>query len=287
MKQPIVIIGMHRSGTSLLARILKDIGVFMGKKLQGDHESTYFLDINEWIFQQANASWDNPYNMNYIDDYFIEQTSIRIIRYLKSFRNYEYFGYDKKISLINFNNIKFAWGWKDPRNTFTIDIWKKIFPKLKIIHIYRNPIDVANSLRVREEKVRRKKITLNKLIKDSFLIGNSGFSSSVRTNNIYQGVCLWSEYTEKAFSCIENYDGLNLRYESFLENPKTILSDILSFIEFFPTKHFKADEYFNNFDRTRKNAFLKDQKLVDLFLNTKKDDKINLLMNKCSYDSIL
>ena len=44
-------------------------------------------------------------------------------------------------------------GWKDPRNTFTLDLWLKLFPNAKIINIMRHPLDVSQSLLVRQNKL--------------------------------------------------------------------------------------------------------------------------------------
>ncbi len=35
------------------------------------------------------------------------------------------------------NGLK-AWGWKDPRNTFTLPMWLSIFPKARVLHVLRN-----------------------------------------------------------------------------------------------------------------------------------------------------
>src|SRR5699024_9625556 len=48
--KPIIVVGMHRSGTSLLSRVLSDIGVFMGNDLSINHESSFFQKINIKIF---------------------------------------------------------------------------------------------------------------------------------------------------------------------------------------------------------------------------------------------
>ncbi len=46
---PIIISGMHRSGTSLLSRIIEKTGVFLGKYKQRNNESLYFLQLNRYI----------------------------------------------------------------------------------------------------------------------------------------------------------------------------------------------------------------------------------------------
>jgi hypothetical protein len=60
LRQPVILLGMHRSGTSLVARVLDELGLFQGHELQEDHESTYFLGVNDTLLKRAGASWDHP-----------------------------------------------------------------------------------------------------------------------------------------------------------------------------------------------------------------------------------
>ena len=60
MRPPVIVIGMHRSGTSMLTRFIQDLGVFMGKDLSENDESRFFMNLNRWILFQAGASWDVP-----------------------------------------------------------------------------------------------------------------------------------------------------------------------------------------------------------------------------------
>src|SRR5437588_6692719 len=64
-RQPVIILGMHRSGTSMVSELLDALGLFVGRELQDDHESTFFLALNETIFARVGASWDNPLPMRY------------------------------------------------------------------------------------------------------------------------------------------------------------------------------------------------------------------------------
>lgn len=149
-QNPVIILGMHRSGTSMLSRLLEQSGLFLGEEKDQNNESLFFQKINEWLFTQVNASWDCPENMNYIDP---QLTSLleKSIRYLFSGDGrQQYLGKDNADKYRNITEIDFPWGWKDPRNIFTADIWKSIFPAARLIHICRNPVDVANSIRVRE-----------------------------------------------------------------------------------------------------------------------------------------
>ena len=61
--QPIIVIGMHRSGSSLLVKVLQELGVFMGNDFEENNESMFFNKINDWRLLQAGASWDIPENL--------------------------------------------------------------------------------------------------------------------------------------------------------------------------------------------------------------------------------
>src|SRR5205814_8373844 len=43
------------------------------------------------------------------------------------------------------------WGWKDPRNCLTLSFWRDLLPELKVLLIVQNPLEVAYSLRNRNE----------------------------------------------------------------------------------------------------------------------------------------
>jgi hypothetical protein len=44
-------------------------------------------------------------------------------------------------------------GWKDPRNCLTLPFWRDLLPGLKVLVIVRNPLEVAYSLRNRNEDI--------------------------------------------------------------------------------------------------------------------------------------
>ncbi len=138
---PIIVIGMHRSGTSLTAELLSEMGVFMGKELDFAHEALYFQNINKKLLAACGAYWASPHpfilannNKDNVEGYVL---------FVKDLLSKNLEGYGKP------GQFK-AWGWKDPRNTITIPIWLRLFPKAKVIHVIRNGIDVAMSLHRRE-----------------------------------------------------------------------------------------------------------------------------------------
>ena len=51
---------MHRSGTTLVARLLSGLGAHLGAELDAYHESTLFQGVNDRLLERAAASWARP-----------------------------------------------------------------------------------------------------------------------------------------------------------------------------------------------------------------------------------
>lgn len=142
MKPPLIIIGMHRSGTSYLSRVLMDSGYFFGYWKDNQNESLYFKNFNNQLLQYKSATWDRPIEVGYNAGM------------LKPINRYKYYGSLKRPTVLLRNLITLKkWGWKDPRNTFTLKYWLHYYPNAKVIHIYRNGVDVSHSLYIRNSKL--------------------------------------------------------------------------------------------------------------------------------------
>ena len=97
---PIIIAGMHRSGTSLLSKKLSEMNVFMGYYQDINNESLFFQRLNRWMMSYLQSSWDNPksfYDINSIDSDYIESHIVSMLE-SKMF-NFIYFGFYKKFIL--------------------------------------------------------------------------------------------------------------------------------------------------------------------------------------------
>ncbi len=281
--QPIIIIGMHRSGSSLLVKVLQELGLFMGSDLEENNESMFFNKINDWMLSQAGASWDNPENFNYFSNDF-KALMVEIVKNrLKTIHTKKYLGSGKQA----IKDLKFAWGWKDPRNTFTIEIWKEIFPEAKVIHIYRNPVDVINSLNTRESiKIPiegnptrtgiKKKFFGFKLPKDRL------FYHSFKSLDKQAAFVLWKEYVEKALKVGEENEILNISYESLIDNPLESYNNISAFcnVEVEPKN---PESLFQDFDQSRRFAFTKEKELLEFYEKLKDDE----LVIKLGYGNIV
>lgn len=276
-KHPVIVCGMHRSGTSLVTKIIESQGVFMGDKKQGDNESVFFIDINEKIFKMINAGWDNPDNFNFVNRFFNKNIIHIINNELKSFHSIKYFGFSKYFNNHNFLKIKYDWGWKDPRNTFTADYWKEIFPDAKIIHIYRNPVDVAHSMRIRQqnfiEKYEESDDFKNYCNKIKFL------GTSYRCLDLDEGFMLWEKYISRAFKIEKNIH--HISYEELLNDPENEIKLLMDFIKIFPKKKAFNSEI-SNIDKSRLFAFIGDKELEDFYLKVKD----NRWVKKLNYQNL-
>ena len=225
--QPVIVIGMHRSGTSILSRVLERAGLFLGWKKEENNESSFFIRLNDWLIRELGGSWDVPDAVSSINEHSRDHINA-IIKYLSdqlnSPRSLEYLGplqYVKTMSILKQHNV---WGWKDPRNTLTLDLWLKLFPKAKVVHIVRNGIDVAQSLRVRNNRYLYKNIAAYNQRRLLYaLLGKRGkFVDSARTFNLENGFSIWEHYVDQARSYRRNLGQryLEVKYEDLLTAPQ-------------------------------------------------------------------
>lgn len=135
-----IVLGMHRSATSLIAKGLVQAGVNMGDVLMqadaanphGYWEDTEFVNLNKAILAAAGGDWLNiPPEKNIL----ALNKDKEITRWIKKI-----VGKKNKVPL---------WGWKDPRTTLTIKLFRPFLPEHFFFVCFRNPADVAASLHIR------------------------------------------------------------------------------------------------------------------------------------------
>ncbi len=54
---PLIVVGMHRSGTTLLVRLLEHCGVFMGINQSGNGEARFFQNLNREALDVLGCNW--------------------------------------------------------------------------------------------------------------------------------------------------------------------------------------------------------------------------------------
>lgn len=151
--EPIIVIGMHRSGTTMLSRIFHSIGVYMGRRLSENAESRFFQTLNREILDGIGGDWVNikpateKIQLAEINQQLAYELKEKL---LVQGKLGGFFSVRHCLKLL-FSQNSIHWGWKDPRNSITLPIWLNIFPDAKIVHIIRNGVDVAVSLYHREK----------------------------------------------------------------------------------------------------------------------------------------
>lgn len=232
---PIIIIGMHRSGTTLLSRLLESLGLFLGKKKDENHEAVFFQGTNEWLLRQVGGAWDNPAPVRLENHEIREKTTNYIHRYLlQSPRAVSYLGWINYFRYRQVCALSRPWGWKDPRNTFTLPLWLDIFPTAKIVHLHRAGIDVALSLQRRG----RREFQLQRLYRRLrplhwIRAKRGGFVHSVRCDHLDAGLALWREYVEEAsrhVAMLKNR-AFEVSFEALVREPVQTLTALAKFCD--------------------------------------------------------
>jgi hypothetical protein len=229
---PIVVIGMHRSGTRLLVDVLDKLGVFMGADRQGDAESVTFLIINEWLLHQCGAFWSEPMSAHFT----LAQPEV-VAELAASTRRALSAQLDKYAGPSGWHLEGRAkalpvFGWKDPRNTFTLPVWKQVFPNLRAIHIVRHGVDVAASLSRRHAEALRG-ATAGSAPSALTVIRDEAFGvlSSRRGWTLAEALTMWEQYLEKARqeSAALGERALEIRYEDLLTQPAQVIAKVARF----------------------------------------------------------
>ncbi len=140
---PFILTGMHRSGTSLVASLLRQMGVHMGDQLitadrhnpHGYFEDTAFLRLQQQMLthcvnRQA-AGW-HDWGWTENEEWHAEGTMrfrLRAQRLLQQRAGQ-----------------KCLWGWKEPRTTLFLDFWDGLATNARYLLLYRFPWEVADSM---------------------------------------------------------------------------------------------------------------------------------------------
>ena len=203
---PVCVTGMHRSGTSLVANLLRLSGLYLGEEdellppgpdnTEGYWEHGKFVSLNDAILQSLGSAWDSP-PVIATDSWPYEErfNSLRV---------------RAEVLLEEFVNRE-PWGWKDPRACLTLPFWQSLngmqMPfwtgrgeKLKVVICFRDPLEVSQSLRDR-----------------SF------------TPNPY-GLDLWLSYNQSVLDSTMPADRIITHYDAYFRDASSELQRVLDFV---------------------------------------------------------
>ena len=136
MQTAVIILGMHRSGTSSLVGSLQQKGLFLGEvfewspfNLKGNRENEEIMKLNDSVLISSNGSWDNPPEFLRWEEIHKKERNRIIKNFTKS--KHDFFGF------------------KDPRTMFTLPFWKEGLSVARFVGTFRHPLKVAKSLNTR------------------------------------------------------------------------------------------------------------------------------------------
>ena len=197
-KKLIVVIGMHRSGTSAITKSLECAGVDLGNKLMppgpNENDLGFFEDIdivqfNENLLKECGKNWYDTQKIDYFD-------TERLIR-----NGYLLQGIELLRNKIHASNY---FGFKDPRTAALLPFWEQIFATFEFEVFFllatRNPLSIVRSLQQRNE-----------------------FEPE-------QGYYLWINYILQSLSFLKNKNFISVNYDKLLADPHTQVMRIASLI---------------------------------------------------------
>lgn len=192
----VLVLGPHRSGSSVTTKILQSLGCNLGSDLLGAEpsnaighfENLEVLDYNEDFLRKLETDWKNPEPLAHSSYYDANKVNIQK----------EICSLLQKILDKNINAIK------DPRVPILLDAWNdaisRTIPKLKIIVTIRHPAEVAASLEKRDN--------LSHVI----------------------GVQLWAQATLNALKFARNYSNHFVFYDRLINEPQDVTKEISEYL---------------------------------------------------------
>jgi hypothetical protein len=141
VRKGILILGTHRSGTSLLAELLLKWGVYGRKEDTGKSdiwnprgywEYAPLVRMNQRLLKSLNARWDTP-------PPFERETLIEALARDPQYR------LEAHTLIAPFQKQQDPWYWKDPRLCILMPFWSSFLEQTVFVISVRNPLEVANS----------------------------------------------------------------------------------------------------------------------------------------------
>ena len=148
MSRPLIISGMHRSGTSLLASWLERCGLTIhAGRVWGaapGNPRGHFEDRDFEELHSGQLKRDRPRSRGWIvidgDPHTFDPDLL-----------------ERAKDLVDRRNARFAlWGWKDPRTICFLDQWHELLPEAGFFFVWRPCAEVVDSLHSRSRRARQR-----------------------------------------------------------------------------------------------------------------------------------
>ncbi len=199
-QRPIAITGMHRTGTSMVTRALHDSGLHLlgagadafidaaEDNPEGFWENAAIVACNDDLLEATGGAWDNPPSLppQGADDPRVAHLVDAAHEALAGLRELG----QKELG---------TWGFKDPRTSLTAPFWMDLEPDLQFMICVRHPIEVALSLKRRNQ------------------------------NSYSLGLSLWEKYYATLVETVPRERRLVTHYDAFFADPAGELARLCDF----------------------------------------------------------
>jgi hypothetical protein len=203
----ILVLGMHRSGTSMVTEIIEALGVYLGPadeligpstfNERGHFELLRAVEFDNDLLREAGGTWDAPPARDRLDA--LAATHRPPID--------EWFGGHA------------AWAFKDPRLCLTLPVWMAALSpeSVRVVHVIRDPYATARSLVARNAAME---------------LPSSHHGRGEMT--MVDGLGLWAEYNQRACAYTETFGlpRLTLWYDQVLDDPRRQVARLADFLEY-------------------------------------------------------
>ena len=197
----VVVLGMHRSGTSVATRLVSLMGFSPGPdddllpahrdNPTGYWENRSLVSANDEILLVLDSDWSRPPRLEAGWERRPEVGALR-----PAFR-----------ALVQAVLSADRWVWKDPRACLTLPFWLSLLDEdLSIVVVHRNPLEVAASLQARD-----------------------GFDVPV-------GLALWERYVRSSLAAVEGRAVCVTSYEQLVADPHAWCRRVADFLHCAPVE---------------------------------------------------
>jgi hypothetical protein len=191
----LIILGMHRSGTSVLTRLINLMGVYFGpegistganqENPKGFWERRDVRELNDLVLQGSGCDWDrvSKFDLDAVPAPILQEFNKRASR------------------LVLEMDAHRPWMLKEPRLCLLLPLWRRWIELPIGIHVYRNPVEVASSLNKR-----------------------NGIPMEA-------GLALWDRYVRSALEASSDMPRIVVSHRQLVQQPAVALPQLLRDLE--------------------------------------------------------
>ena len=191
----VLVVGMHRSGTSATAGALSHLGLgapsgddltpATKRNVLGHFESRGLTAFNDQLLDRFGGSWSAPPR---VDPRWYGDPDLGPAR-------------REAAAVVASTFPRRPFVWKDPRNCIVLPFWASVIrPPMAAVFVYRDPVAVARSLRTR-----------------------NGFG-------LTHGLALWERYVRATAVGLDGVPTLTVAYDRILADPAAWCAELADFL---------------------------------------------------------